>query len=166
MAGKTVEGSLVFFCVPGDRELSPVKSEWAVPGVELLDEDDFEKYGIPKGSLGPVNPPAGALIVADKSLEGEVAWGIGANGDGFHFFGAMPGRDSRAVGGHRARTARRRLPACGGSLKGARGIEVSQVFQLGTRYSETMGASFTAEEGSGQPFLTQSGAFNRATRRT
>ncbi|MDZ4234880.1 MAG: His/Gly/Thr/Pro-type tRNA ligase C-terminal domain-containing protein, partial [Dietzia sp.] len=44
-------------------------------------------------------------------------------------------------------------PECGGPLKGARGIEVSQVFQLGTRYSETMGATFTAEDGTEQHFL-------------
>ncbi len=155
MAGKTAEGRLVFFCVPGDRELNPVKSEWAVPGVELLDEDDFKKYGIPKGSLGPVNPPAGALIVADKSLEGEVAWGIGANEDGFHFFGAMPGRDFEVELWADIVLAQPGdgCPGCGGTLKGARGIEVSQVFQLGTRYSETMDATFTAEDGSEQPFI-------------
>lgn len=155
MAGKTAEGRLVFFCVPGDRELNPVKSEWAVPGVELLDEDDFKKYGIPKGSLGPVNPPTGALIVADTSLEGEVAWGIGANEDGFHFFGAMPGRDFEVELWADIVLAQPGdgCPECGGTLKGARGIEVSQVFQLGTRYSETMGATFTAEDGTEQPFL-------------
>ncbi len=42
---------------------------------------------------------------------------------------------------------------CGGELKGARGIEVSQVFQLGTRYSEAFGATFTAEDGTEQPFI-------------
>ncbi|MDO8950927.1 MAG: proline--tRNA ligase [Actinomycetota bacterium] len=155
MAGKTAEGRLVFFCVPGDRELNPVKAEWAVPGVELLDEDDFKKYGIPKGSLGPVNPPAGALVVADASLKGDVAWGIGANDDGFHFFGAMPGRDFEVELWADLVLAQPGdgCPECGGPLKGARGIEVSQVFQLGTRYSETMGATFTAEDGTEQHFL-------------
>ncbi|KAF0208111.1 MAG: prolyl-tRNA synthetase family [Actinobacteria bacterium] len=155
MAGKTADGRLVFFCVPGDRELNPVKAEWAVPGVELLDEDDFKKYGIPKGSLGPVNPPVGALVVADASLKGDVAWGIGANDDGFHFFGAMPGRDFEVELWADLVLAQPGdgCPECGGTLKGARGIEVSQVFQLGTRYSETMGATFTAEDGSEQHFL-------------
>ncbi len=111
-------GRLVFFCVPGYRELNPIKAEWAVPGVTLLDEDDFSACGIPKGSLGPVSPHAGALIVADRSLEGEVAWGIGANENDYHFFGAMPGRD----------------------------FELSHVFQLGTKYSESIAATFTAED--------------------
>ena len=44
-------------------------------------------------------------------------------------------------------------PTCGGVLEGARGIEVRQVFQLGTKYSESMGATFTDEAGEEQPFL-------------
>ncbi len=155
MAGKTPDGRLVFFCVPGDRELNPVKAGWAVPEVELLTEEDFAAFGIPKGSLGPVNPPVGTLVVADRSLETDVAWGIGANEDGFHFFGAMPGRDFEVSVWTDLVEARPgdRCPECGGTLKGARGIEVSQVFQLGTRYSESMGATFTDENGEEQPFL-------------
>jgi prolyl-tRNA synthetase len=42
---------------------------------------------------------------------------------------------------------------CGGTLKGARGIEVSQVFQLGTRYSVAMDATFSDEDGVDKPFL-------------
>jgi prolyl-tRNA synthetase len=44
-------------------------------------------------------------------------------------------------------------PACGETLRAARGIEVSQVFQLGTKYSESMHATYTAEDGSEQPFI-------------
>jgi prolyl-tRNA synthetase len=154
MAGKTPEGRLVFLCVPGDRELNPIKAKWAVPGLELLDEEDFAGFGIPKGSLGPVAPPAGTLVAADVSLKEDVSWGIGANANDYHFMGAIPGRDFeidlwadlvRAQPGDGC-------PTCGGTLKGARGIEVSQVFQLGTRYSETMGATFTDVAGVERPF--------------
>ena len=44
-------------------------------------------------------------------------------------------------------------PDCGLPLSGSRGIEVSQVFQLGTRYSETMGATFHDEDGVEHPFI-------------
>ncbi|PKQ38690.1 MAG: proline--tRNA ligase [Actinobacteria bacterium HGW-Actinobacteria-1] len=155
MAGKTAEGRLVYFCVPGDRELNPIKADWAVPGVELLDEEDFKTLGIPKGSLGPVAPPAGTLVVADASLKDEVAWGVGANENDYHLLGAMPGRDFEVELWADLVLAQPGdgCPECGGVLKGARGIEVSQVFQLGTRYSESMGATFTAEDGTEQPFL-------------
>jgi prolyl-tRNA synthetase len=149
MAGATPDGRLVFFCVPGDRELNPIKAAWAVPDVELLDEEQFKKFGIPKGSLGPVAPPAGTMVIADASLRDEIAWGVGANEDDFHLFGAMPGRDFEVAAWADLVLARPGdlCPACGGELLGARGLEVSQVFQLGTKYSEAMGATFTAEDG-------------------
>jgi len=148
-------GRLVFFCVPGDRELNPVKAGWAAPGVRLLAEEEFAEKKLPKGSLGPVAPPENALVIADASLEHEVAWGVGANESDYHFFHAMPGRDFSvdtwadlvvAAPGDGC-------PVCGGRLKGARGIEVSQVFQLGTRYSDSMGATYADENGDEQPFV-------------
>lgn len=155
MAGKTPEGRLVFLLVPGDRELNPIKAGNAVPGLTLLEEDDFKTFDIPKGSLGPVNVPQGTLVLADKSLEGEVAWGVGANENDYHFINAMPGRDFdmprfadlvlAQAGDH--------CPTCGGTLESARGIEVSQVFQLGTKYSEAMGATYSDENGTEQPFI-------------
>jgi prolyl-tRNA synthetase len=155
MAAKTAEGTLVFFCVPGDRELNPVKADWAVPGVQLLDEADFASYGIPKGSLGPVDPPAGTIVVADRSLQSDVSWGIGANTNDYHLIGAMPERDFHVESWADLVIAESgdRCPECGGELDGARGIEVSQVFQLGTKYSVAMGATFSDENGVEQPFV-------------
>ena len=155
MAGKTPEGTLVYFCVPGDRELNDVKAARAVTGVELLGDEDFATYGIPKGSLGPVSPPDGTIVVADASLRDEVAWGVGANENDYHLIGALAGRDFEvglwtdlviAEPGDGC-------PVCGGTLQGTRGIEVSQVFQLGTKYSESLGATFTAEDGTERPFV-------------
>ncbi|MDA3937030.1 MAG: proline--tRNA ligase [Actinomycetota bacterium] len=156
MAGKTPEGRLVFLLVPGDRELNRLKADNAVPGVLLLEEDDFGSLNLPKGSLGPVNVPENTLVVADSSLREEVAWGVGANENDYHLMGAMPERDFTVEIWADLVLAQPgdSCPACNGAaLKGARGIEVSQVFQLGTKYSESMGATFTAEDGSEQPFL-------------
>ena len=154
MAARTEEGRLVFLCVPGDRELNPLKAEWAVPGVRLLDEEEFATYGIPKGSLGPVSPPEGTLVIADVSLEHEVAWGIGANENDYHFFGAVPGRDFAvdAWADLVVAASGDGCPVCGATLKGARGIEVSQVFQLGSKYSESMRATFADEDGTERHF--------------
>jgi len=155
MAGKTPEGRLVFLLVPGDRELNPIKAGNLIPGLELLEPEDFKTFDIPKGSLGPVGVNENTLVVADKSLEGDVAWGIGANENDYHLVNALPGRDfevdqwadivlAQAGDG---------CPVCGGTLQTARGIEVSQVFQLGTKYSDSMNATFTDEDGNERPFL-------------
>ncbi len=155
MAGTTEEGRLVFFVVPGDRELNPVKAAWAVPGVRLLEDAEFADRKLPKGSLGPVVVPAGTLVVADRSLEAEVSWGVGANENDYHFIHAMPGRDFAVETWTDLVVARAgdACPVCGGTLLGARGIEVSQVFQLGTKYSDSMNATFAAEDGAEKPFI-------------
>jgi prolyl-tRNA synthetase len=156
MAGQDPDtGALYFFCVPGDRELNPVKADWVAPGVQLLDEADFAKIKLPKGSLGPVAAPYGAKVIADKSLKDEVAWVVGANVDGVHLTGVQPGRDFEVDEWADLVVAEPgdRCPECGGELKGARGIEVGQVFQLGTKYSEDMQATFLDENGAEQPFV-------------
>ena len=155
MAGKGPDGTLVFFCVPGDRELNPIKAGWAVPGVELLEEADFQRYGIPKGSLGPVSVPTGTVVVADESLREAVSWGVGANEDDYHLIHAQPGRDFEVARWNDLVLARAgdTCPVCGGVLQSAHGIEVSQVFQLGTKYSDSMGATYADEEGVDRPFI-------------
>jgi prolyl-tRNA synthetase len=97
----------------------------------------------------------GVRVVADRSLEAEVSWGVGANENDYHFIGAMPGRDFAVDEWADLVVAQAgdACPHCAGTLLGARGIEVSQVFQLGTKYSESMHAYFTAEDGSEKPFL-------------
>ncbi|HET6352475.1 MAG TPA: proline--tRNA ligase [Coriobacteriia bacterium] len=155
MAGKTPEGQLVFLLVPGDRELNPIKAGNVVPGLELLEEADFAKYGIPKGSLGPVHAPEGTLVIADNSLEGDVSWGVGANENDYHLIHAMPGRDFEVERWADLVLAQAGdgCPTCGGTVQMRRGIEVSQVFQLGTKYSESMGATFSDENGEEKPFI-------------
>jgi len=155
MAGKTPEGGLVFLLVPGDRELNPIKAGWVVPGIELLDEDDFKEFGIPKGSLGPVAVPEGTKVIADVSLKDDVAWGVGANVDDYHLIYAQPGRDFQVNQWADLVLARAgdKCPECDGMLQSARGIEVSQVFQLGTKYSVSMGATFSDENGDERPFI-------------
>jgi prolyl-tRNA synthetase len=155
MAGRTPEGRLVYLCVPGDRELNPLKADRAVGGLRLLEEDEFDSLGIPRGSLGPVGAPEGTLLIADRSLDDAHAWGVGANEDGYHLTGAEPDRDFTVEAWADLLVAEPGdgCPECDGTLSAARGIEVSQVFQLGTKYSVAMGATYTDESGAEQPFI-------------
>ncbi|MDZ4166827.1 MAG: proline--tRNA ligase [Coriobacteriia bacterium] len=155
MAGRSADGRLVYLCVPGDRELNPLKADRASGGLNLLQEEEFGSLGIPRGSLGPVGAPDETLVLADRSLEGSHAWIVGANQDGYHLTGAEPGRDFAVDLWADLIVAEPGdgCPECGGQLSAARGIEVSQVFQLGTKYSEAMGATFTDESGAEHPFI-------------
>ena len=155
LSGKDADGALVVLFIPGDHELNEIKIQRAVPGFTLLTDEEMVAFGLHKGSMGPVGLPEGARVIADRSLKAVAQWAVGANEDGFHYAGAQLGRDFTVDGWEDLCVVAPGdgCPECGLPLEGARGIEVSQVFQLGTKYSEAMGATFMAEDGSEQPFI-------------
>ncbi|MRS13040.1 MAG: proline--tRNA ligase [Actinobacteria bacterium] len=155
MALRTADGKLAFLSIPGDRELNPLKADHLLPGAELLEETDFPKFGIHRGFLGPSGAPEGTFIIADRTLKAELAWIVGANEPDYHLTGALPGRDFAVDVWADLVTAEPGdpCPTCSSPLMAARGIEVSQVFQLGTKYSKAMHATYTDESGAEHPFL-------------
>ena len=152
---KDAEGNITVFFIPGDHELNDIKASRVIPGFNFLTDDEMVDAGLFKGSMGPVGLPAGVRVVADKNLEGIAQWAVGANEDGFHFVGARLGEDFQVDEWADLCQVKPgdKCPECGLVLDGARGIEVSQVFQLGTKYSESMGAFFMDEDGSEKPFI-------------
>jgi prolyl-tRNA synthetase len=93
--------------------------------------------------------------IADVSLKDVPHWVVGANEAEHHYVGATLGRDFKVDTWASLSTAKPGdlCPECGRALEQARGIEVSQVFQLGTKYSEAMQAYYMDEDGSEKPFL-------------
>ena len=80
---------------------------------------------------------------------------MGANEEGYHLQSAKPGRDFEVGKWVDVITAKPgdACPHCGKPLAGARGIECGQVFQLGTKYSEAMGATFMDVDGKEKPLI-------------
>ena len=149
------EGITYVMFVPGDHEANDIKYEAIAEGFRLLTDEEMIERGLVKGSMGPVGLPAGTKVIADSSLEGLLSWTVGANEDGFHLLGAKPGRDFE-VDEYRDLVLAKPgdiCPECGKALSGDRGIEVSQVFKLGTKYSEAMNATFMDENGKEKPFI-------------
>lgn len=155
MVGKDAEGAVFALFIPGDHELNEIKAERVVNGFTLLTDEELEAAGLHKGSIGPKGLPEGIKVIGDANLKNIERWVVGANEDGFHFVGAKHGEDfqvdewadlSLVMPGDSC-------PKCGAALQGARGIEVSQVFQLGDKYSKTMGAVYSDENGVDQNFL-------------
>lgn len=150
------EGKPVVAIVPGDHELNECKADHAFgEGWRMMTDEELEQVGLFKGFIGPVNLPEGVRLVCDVSLKDSKQWACGANEIDYHYTGACPGRDFEADAWEDLVTvvAGDPCPRCGKPLVGARGIEVSQVFQLGTKYSAAMGATFADENGVEKPFL-------------
>ena len=151
----TGEGEPVVCIVPGDHELNDCKAEKLFGSYHLMTEEELVEHGLIKGFIGPVNLPEGIRLVVDENLRASKSWTCGANELDYHYTGACPDRDftvdewADLITVH----AGDPCPHCGRPLESARGIEVSQVFQLGTKYSAAMGATFTDEDGREKPFL-------------
>lgn len=155
LAGKDADGNVIALFVPGDHELNDIKAGKLFGAFALLTDEEMEQAGLVKGSMGPVGLPEGMRVVADKSLQALGSWVVGANEDGFHYVGARLGIDFSIDEWADLTTVHPgdACPVCGLPLKGARGIEVSQVFQLGDKYSKAMGATYADEDGTEHPFI-------------
>ncbi|WP_348679786.1 proline--tRNA ligase [Alcanivorax profundi] len=145
------EGTLVALLVRGDHELNDIKAEKldaVASPLEFASEDDIRKaIGAGPGSLGPVNLPLKAI--ADRSVAVMSDFGAGANEDGQHFFNINWERDVALpeVADLRKVVEGDPSPDGKGSLTIKRGIEVGHIFQLGTKYSEALGAKVLDENG-------------------
>ena len=149
------DGTSVVAIVPGDHELNEIKAGKLFGAYHLMSDEELELAGLHKGFIGPVGLPEGVRLVCDESLRESVSWTCGANEVDYHFTGAKPGRDFEVDEWADLVSVKEGdpCPHCGAPLKSARGIEISQVFQLGTKYSESMGATFADEDGVERPFL-------------
>ena len=146
----------------GDHELNEVKAS-KLPGIGPFrfasEAEILEHFGCKPGYLGAIGTAKPVKVVADRSVALMSDFVCGANEEGFHYTGANWGRDlpEPLVADIRNVVAGDPSPDGKGVLEIQRGIEVGHVFQLGTRYSEDMKASYLDEKG--QPQLMQMGCY-------
>lgn len=144
--------------VRSDHEPNAVKLKnvLGAASLELVPVEEAERLaGAKSGFIGPVE--LDVPVYADRGLEGAFNLTCGANRDGYHHFGFKPDRDLRQFKGfHDLRMAGEgdRCTRCeGGHYRAFRGIEVGQVFKLGTKYSEAMSCVFLDEHAAERPMV-------------
>lgn len=147
------DGQLILVLVRGDREVNDVKVQHVHPckNIEMAEEDFIvEKIGAHPGSLGPIGLEGKDIpIYADEELRGRTGLCCGANEDDYHFIHVDMARDLPNVTYHDLRMLEEgeKCPHCDGRVRLARGIEVGQIFKLGTKYSEALQATVLNNEG-------------------
>ena len=141
-----------------DHEPNTVKLKnlLGADSLELVPVEQAErKAGAKSGFIGPVD--LDVPTYADRSLEGAFNLTCGANRDGYHHFGFKPDRDLTQFKGfydlRMAREGDRCTRCAGGHYESYRGIEVGQVFKLGTKYSTSMSCTFLDEHGTERPMV-------------
>jgi len=149
---------LFLLLIRGDHELNEIKAS-KVPGLTdfrfATEAEIIEYFGTPPGYLGPVKTNKPLTIVADRTVANMNDFICGANQEGHHLTGVNWARDlpEPIVADLRNVIAGDASPDGKGVLEICRGIEVGHVFQLGTRYSESMNAVYLDEKGQSQPMV-------------
>ena len=150
-------GELVALVVRGDHRLNAIKAS-KLPGMSsplvLAEPDEVKRcLGAGFGSLGPVG--VSIRVIVDHTAAAMPSFVCGANEDGYHVRGAIWLRDvpNAEFADIREIVSGDASPCGEGTLEIRRGIEVGHIFQLGTKYSETMNATVLDEQGRSQPMV-------------
>lgn len=145
------ENGYVAAFIRGDRELNMIKlvNALGIPEHAIAFAEE-EKMGMATGCVGGFTGPVGlhdCTIVVDSELTGLKNLCAGANKMDHHTLHVNYGRDYKGdiIKDIKLLKAGDPCPVCGSPVKHARGIEVGQVFKLGTKYSESMGALYKDE---------------------
>ncbi|MCH4414337.1 proline--tRNA ligase [Staphylococcus haemolyticus] len=152
-----IDGEFIMFLIRGHHELNDVKVKafFETDNVEMATQDEIVNLlGANPGSLGPVHDKD-IRIFADNYVKDLNNLVVGANEDGFHYINANLDRDFKVDGFGDFRFILEGEPLSDGSgeAKFAEGIEVGQVFKLGTKYSEAMNATFLDNQGKAKPLI-------------
>jgi prolyl-tRNA synthetase len=147
----------VFAVVRGDSECNETKLAAAARANELrpATEEEIRAAGAVPGYASPIGLPASTLIIVDEAVAGTPNLVAGANEEGFHLLNTNIPRDYRPtqVCDIAAAVEGDACAECGAPLSLVRGVEVGNIFKLGTRYSDAVGATFQDPEGHEKPVV-------------
>lgn len=154
-----VDGLVVLAMVRGDHEVNETKIQhiYNAINVDMASDEDLKKVGLTAGYISPIGLKRTKefdILVDPTVMEMQDAC-CGANEKDKHYIHVNPARDFKDV---RVETIRQieegdACPHCGGKIVRCRGIEVGQVFKLGTKYSEALHATFLDNQGKSHPFV-------------
>ena len=152
------DGRLIFVLIRGDFEVNETKLQnlLRIKELSFANDEQIRKAGAVPGYASPVEiDPAKAVIVVDRSVEGSSNLVVGANEAGFHYINFNYGRDLKDALVADIATVREGdpCPVTGEPLQMKRGIEVGNIFQLGTKYSAPMKCEYLDKDGKSHPMI-------------
>ena len=154
-----LDDTVVLALVRGDHEVNEVRLQnlFNAVNVGLASDEDLKRCGLIAGYISPVGLKKAdnfEIIVDTTVMEMEDAC-CGANAVDKHYVHVNPKRDFGDVRVETIRliTAEDCCPKCGGMIELKKGIEVGQVFKLGTKYSEKLGCTYLDRDGKTHPMV-------------
>ncbi len=146
---------LIVAVIRGDLDVEEAKLQNAAGANRLrpAHEQEIRAAGMLPGYGSPIGSSARRVIV-DDSVAKSNNLVAGANKEGYHLINTNFDRDyTGTVADITSAVEGSICPECGSPLTSSKGIEVGNIFQLGTRYSESMGCYFQAEDGTRAPVI-------------
>lgn len=152
------EERFVFAVIRGDLELSETKVSNAIKAKEMrpATEEEIEAIGATPGYASPLGLDTdNFLLIVDDSIVESKNLVAGANDAGYHYLNTNYARDFKGHLVTDIAAAQDGDPCieCGNPYAAKRGVEIGNIFKLGTRYSKAMGATFTTEDGKRAPVV-------------
>lgn len=154
-----LDDTVVLALVRGDHEVNEVRLQnlFNAVNVGLASDEDLKRCGLIAGYISPIGLKKAdnfEIIVDTTVMKMEDAC-CGANAVDKHYVHVNPKRDFEDVRVETIRliTAEDCCPKCGGMIELKKGIEVGQVFKLGTKYSEKLGCTYLDRDGKTHPMV-------------
>ena len=147
---------LIVGLVRGDLEIEENKLQNAVKANSLrpAHAEEIKAAGMEPGFGSPIGCTDGVVVVVDDSVSESSNLVAGANKVDYHLLNTNFGRDYTGIVADIASAAEGYVcSVCGNPLNQSKGIEVGNIFQLGTRYSESMGCMYQDEAGVRKPVV-------------
>ena len=153
-----VREQFVFVVVRGDMELNETKLTNAIKARRLrpATSEEITAIGAEAGYGSPIGVDRSQVVlIVDDLIPQSANLVAGANRPDMHFRNVNYGRDYEAdiVADIVVASEGAACPRCGGAMRAVRGIEVGNIFKLGTKYSDAMGATYLDEDGSTKPIV-------------
>ena len=154
--GQRDMSKFIFAVVRGDMDVNETKLANAVQAKDIrpAHEEEIRQIGAVPGYASPVGLND-VLVVVDDMVPESPNLVAGANEEGYHLLNVNYGRDYRAsiVADIAVADEGHACPECGNPLHASRGVEVGNIFKLGTRYSDSLGCTYLDKDGKPKPVI-------------
>lgn len=147
---------LIIGVVRGDMDIEENKLQNAArcSSMRPAQEEEILAGGMVPGFGSPIGCKEDVVVIVDDAVAASTNLVAGANKEGFHYLNTNYGRDYSGTVADIAQAKEGYLcPVCGKPLKSSKGVEVGNIFQLGTRYSEAMNCFYQDENGERRPVV-------------
>ncbi|HIV98846.1 MAG TPA: proline--tRNA ligase [Candidatus Ornithospirochaeta avicola] len=147
---------LIVALVRGDLDVEEAKLQHAAGANEIrpAHDEEIRECGMVPGFASPIGAKGDFILIVDDSVSESNNLVAGANEEGYHLMNTNFGRDFKGtVKDIASARSGHKCPHCGSPLNASKGVEIGNIFQLGTKYSQAMKCEYQDEDGTRKPVI-------------